>query len=115
AARRILLRDGRTVRLDGGGNPARAHLRRPRPALPHARRGRRPAGGGRCLPAVLVLARRRARNAGKGRGGARAVRAAARPPQRRRTPWGGVRPGLGPPTRKLPAGGHAPRPREPPP
>ena len=77
------------------GDRARAARRRLRAALPHRatattacrRRGR--------VPAVLVLARRRARCCRAARRGARAVRAAARPAQRRRPALRGVRPGGG--------------------
>ena len=64
--------DRPAVRLDRRGDPARADGRRPGPALPAApgRRGGRHRGGRGRVPALLVLARRRAGAAGPARRGA---------------------------------------------
>ncbi len=73
---------------------------------------RRPHRPRRSVPAVLVLARRRTRDAGPPRPGDRALRAAARHPERSRSARRGVRPARGTPARELPAGVHARRSRQ---
>ena len=99
---------------DDRGDRARADDRgRIRPALLDgvgATLGRRSLGQGGGLPPVLVLARGRARDGRAPRRGARAVRAAARPLQRRRPDLRGVRPGNRPADRELPPGVHPPGP-----
>ena len=77
-----------------------------------AQRRRRAARRRGRVPAVLVLARRCAPDGGTRRRGPRAVRAAARDPERSRPALRGVRPGREAPARELPAGVHARRSRQ---
>ncbi len=93
------------------GDRARADGRRVRAALPDLRRGlgRRPSRRRGHVPADDVLARRQPRAHRPREGGARAVRAPARPAERRRHLLGGVRHRGEADDRQLPAGVLAPR------
>src|SRR5437764_860475 len=96
-------------------DPAQPRPRRLRAALRRRRRGGlggRPAAWRGRLPPVHVLARGQLRAPGAARRGPRALRAAARSPERARPARRGVRPRPAPPARQLPAGVHACRPRE---
>ena len=95
AVGRVHRRHRPAVRLDRRGDPARADRRRPGAPLPAARgrrggRHRRRARACSCRARSGSPTRWRCRAA---RRGTRAVRAAARPAQRRRPAVGGVRPG----------------------
>ena len=94
------------------GDPARAHGRRLRAALPDlGRRRRRRAPGRRGhVPHDDVLAGGQPRADRPPRRGARAVREAAEPAERRRHAVGGVRPEHQAADRQLPAGVLPPRP-----
>ena len=92
------------LRLDSRGHSQRADRRRARAALPERGDHRRLAPGGRCVPRVLLLARRGTGTPGPPGRGTGAVRAAARSAQRRRPAQRGVRPRGGASARQLPAG-----------
>src|SRR5215471_9137501 len=93
--------------VHGAGDPAGPGVRRPGPPLPA---GHRLIGGGRPVrqrgrvPRVQLLAGERAAADRAGRSGERAVRAAARPAQRRRPAERGIRPQVPAPGRERPAG-----------
>ena len=91
--RRVLAGRRSACRPHGRGDPARAQRRRLHAALRRRADSRRRAPRrGRGVPAVHVLAGRQARAAGPARRGASALRAAARPAQRRRAAGRGIRP-----------------------